>query len=96
MREMVFRIGDRVVAVKDYPEGNRNIRRGMSGTVVHIYGSEPSVGVEWDGVKPGSAFHTCEGRLKERRGWYVRLGDVDFECEEISAPTGDFAALLLS
>ena len=96
MKKHMFKVGDRVVATKDHPEKNPLIYLGMSGTIVHIHLSEPAIGVEWDNVTPGPEFHSCSGHIKERRGWYVNVGDVDFECEEINAPVEDFTAFLLS
>lgn len=65
-----YKIGDRVVGIKDPQNSCKKIRiKNIEGTVVHFYDEEaPHIGVEFDAYIGG---HPCLGHSKEGFGWYV-------------------------
>ncbi len=84
----MFHVGDRVVAVCNFPAANDEIRVGSTGVVCHISEySSPPLGVRWDSVACG---HDCGGHCEYGFGWYVyprhiELADQDsdsFDCAD--------------
>ena len=65
---MEFRIGDRVEAIVDHPDGNVDLFIGDTGTICHRL-SPGRVGVEWD--KAICRGHSCDGFCEYGYGWYV-------------------------
>lgn len=68
-----FRVGDFVVAIHDYPDGNKNLKSGMTGEVVNLNGGHPPIGVRWDEYIEG---HTCDGHCLTGFGWCVNPEDI--------------------
>ena len=84
-----FEVGDRVEALRDYPQGNEHIRAGWIGTIVKVDGGYPPIGVRWDDGRPeygwetGDArLHDCHGSCESGYGWFVSKNDIRI-CEEV-------------
>ena len=79
-----FKIGDRVIAKRNSPEGNDSIRANDCGTVCQILTggwTGATIGVEWDHRLKGG--HSCGGNCNIGFGWRVRVDDIDlFAAEE--------------
>jgi hypothetical protein len=88
----MFQVGDRVVAVVDWPEGNEEIVIGSEGVVCFLDGRR--IGVRWDNITNG---HDCHKTCDRPHGWNVFGTDIelavvdDFDCGDEQ----DLDALLL-
>lgn len=84
----LLKIGDRVVCVVNYPDGNESIMKGCTGTIVVYshYQEKYSYGVEWD--QPVNRGHSCHKKCKNGYGWMVHKSEVVLfeECEDFDAP----------
>ena len=76
----MFNVGDRVVCVRDHPDGNSTIVVGDAGQVCDIL-DEDTIGVRWD--HKVSAGHACNGRCDGGYGWYVKDYEIELESEDI-------------
>ena len=73
----MFQVGDRVVAVCDYPSEKAEIKAGSTGVVCDIYdGGYPPIGVCWDEAVCG---HDCRQTCEYGRGWYVFSSEISLE-----------------
>lgn len=80
-----FQVGDRVVAVIDFPQDNCSIQNGEDGVVCDI-DEDGMIGVDWEFDVIG---HSCSGHCKKGYGWYVypseiKLFDADVDVDEDS------------
>lgn len=102
---MKFDVGDRVEALRDYPQGNENILRGWTGTVVKVDGGYPPIGVRWDNGNPkygqqeGDArLHDCHGSCEDGYGWFVYTDDIcileEVVSEDFDVSSDDIFAMI--
>lgn len=69
----MFRKGDRVRCIVDYPDNNRNIRIGDAGTVCDNLSY--LVRVRWDHQVDG---HDCAGHCEDGYGWNVFENELEY------------------
>ncbi len=69
-----FKVGDLVVAAKDYPQHNHSIQKGDNGVVCDIDKWTGMVGVDWGFDVNGG--HACNGCCQFGYGWYVETGEI--------------------
>lgn len=76
----MFHVGDRVVAVVNYPDGNESINAGKTGTVCVI---DDRIGVCWDDPVDG---HSCDYRGEEHcefgYGWWMYEEQIELEQDD--------------
>lgn len=75
-------VGARVVLEKDYPDNNRRLVSGDTGTIVDRNSMSRSLYIEWDKECNG---HDCGGKAKRGHGWNVDCDEVGPEhlfCDE--------------
>jgi hypothetical protein len=73
----MFKVGDRVVAVRNFPSENDDIKAGSTGVVCDIYdGGSPPIGVCWDEAVCG---HDCNHMCEYGRGWYVYADEISLD-----------------
>lgn len=99
-----YKIGDIVRCISDCPDGNTNIRAGMTGTVanidIHLYERNTgykSIGVDWDENIDG---HDINGACERGHGWWMRPSEIEHadpescaELETTDVTDSDFLAL---
>lgn len=77
---MIFRAGDRVVLLEDYPDDNEDLRAGALGTALanaevdspeyrDVDDPDQWVPVRWDEAVTNG--HSCSGRCEDGHGWNV-------------------------
>lgn len=66
-------VGDLVEAIVDHPDRNKTILSGDRGVVCYVGVNNIRIGVEWESEVGG---HTCNGRCRGGRGWYVNHSDI--------------------
>lgn len=76
----MFNVGDRVVCVRDNPDGNPTIVVGHAGRVCNIL-DEDTIGVRWDHKVISG--HACNGNCDSGHGWYVKDHEIELESEDI-------------
>lgn len=76
----MFNVGDRVVCVRDNPDGNPTIVVGHAGRVCNIL-DEDTIGVRWD--RKVISGHACNGNCDAGHGWYVKDHEIELESEDI-------------
>lgn len=76
----MFKVGDRVQSIVDYPDNNDNIVRGSTGTVVHC--DDGIAFVEWDDFVNG---HDCDGygNVEWGHGWNVNFDEIELEVDDV-------------
>jgi len=75
-------VGARVVLEKDYPDNNRRLVSGDTGTIVDRSSMSRLLYIEWDKECSG---HDCGGKAKRGHGWNVDCDEVGPEilfCDE--------------
>lgn len=91
-----FRIGDKVCASVNGPDGNDNIHIGDTGTVCIVSENNIRIGVEWENHVCG---HDCDGACEYGFGWWVdntsieldELNDVDITDDSLLHVIGEGA-----
>lgn len=75
----MFKVGDRVRCVVDYPDNNDNIVCGSTGTIVHF--EDNLAFVEWDDYVDG---HDCDGHgnVEWGHGWNVYFSEIELEVDD--------------
>ena len=74
-----FQVGDLVIAAKDYPQYNDNIRKGQDGVICHIDIEDDMIGVDWEFDVAG---HSCDGHCPNGYGWYVKAEEIELSVVE--------------
>ena len=69
-----FKIGDKVICIKEYNIEDGLIKVGLKGVVVHIHQLKPNIGIEWE-EKPRNG-HYCQNHCKQGYGYYVEEENV--------------------
>ena len=70
----IYRLGSRVICLREHASGNDYLHEGMAGTVVELPMIGLNVGVQWDDYVNG---HDCSGGNAEYGyGWYVSCDDI--------------------
>lgn len=74
-----FSIGDRVVLIKDHPDGNESLTVGMCGTVRHLThdGANSIIGVIWDDFSDGWDLCIELPQSLRRSGWLVGTSYIE-------------------
>lgn len=85
---MAFSVGDKVRCVKDYPDDNKFIFAGCTGTVVIIEEGHLSIGVRWDHCFETG--HDCHGYCNFGHGWFVNEYDIELVAEDIEIDVSAF------
>lgn len=75
----MFVVGDRVIAIRDHPDGNGRITIGSTGTVCDLSHRLGHIGVRWDDKVGG---HDCRGSCDRPHGWYVSIYDIQLDFGE--------------
>lgn len=93
-----YKVGDRVICIKDYDIGGP-LFVGMTGTVCvpKEQTFSDSIGVCWDSVLPNG--HDCDEQCEYGRGWFVRDFHIKLyldDLEEIDIETNDIMSLILT
>ena len=68
----MFKLGDKVKCIKSY-YGNKLIKVGITGKIVHLADTSSSIGVEW---KKDIGGHTCNKNCKDKYGYYVSKENI--------------------
>lgn len=77
----MFKVGDRVVAVCDFPSENDEIMAGSTGVICDIDDGSPPIGVCWDKAVCG---HDCNSTCTYGRGWYVLSSEITLDFPDSS------------
>lgn len=85
-----FSLGDQVIFIAD-GDPDHGVVYGQRGIVVDFDNcSDDMVGVQWD--DRCDKFHDCNGKSKQRHGWYVPIDQIEVYIE-MEAPEIDSSFL---
>ena len=73
----MFRVGNRIRAIVDHPEGNHHIHEGDTGVV--LASNSNYTKVRWDHDVHG---HDCDGLCEDGYGWNVYNSTIELDREE--------------
>lgn len=79
-----FSIGDRVVLIKDHPDGNEALTAGMCGTVRNLSPNRADniIGVIWDDFSEGWSIYIELPQSLRRSGWLVKTSEIELVSED--------------